>query len=68
MEGAEKEERERPSLGLDNGYNITIAVREAWRLGEGDDGGEGGWVKELTKGQSLVGAWVSLRFVGWYLG
>lgn len=43
-------------------------MKEAWRLGEGEARGKGSWVKELITEQILTAAWVSLMFVGWYLG
>lgn len=45
----------RLSLGLDNGYNITIALREAWRLGEGGDGGDGGRLGQRTDHRAEFG-------------
>lgn len=46
----------------------SLTVKEAWRLGVGEAREEGSWVKELFMEQILTAAWVSLMFVGWYLG
>lgn len=46
----------------------SLTVKEAWRLGEGEARGKGSRVKELITEQILTAAWVSLMFVGWYLG